>query len=317
MSSDDKSRSAHWEAYWNAAAGRRAAVSGDAPGDLFDHVWQRFLKEALGANSEPRLLDLACGAGVLLDRALETSSSLSVNGQFVGLDYAVSAAASVARKPAPAEEAVVQGVAASASALPFADGAFDIVISQFGVEYAGLDAFDEAARVLAPGGVIQFIIHHKDGGIDRECTENARVLDAVLKSGLFETAIDAIRGPDVDGAIAKLKDILASLKSCLDGDPVAAKQMLGRLMGDVAQLVSRRQAYHPSEAIGWCEAMRGEIVLYEGRMRAMMQSALDEAGVAEARTRLGRCGATIAMPEALMPKGKIIPAAWLLRTAPA
>ena len=67
-SSSQDSSAAHWEAYWNAAGGRSAAVSGDAPGDLFDEIWRRFLRDALGRAAAPSLLDLACGAGVLLDR---------------------------------------------------------------------------------------------------------------------------------------------------------------------------------------------------------------------------------------------------------
>lgn len=315
MTSSRTSQAAHWEAYWGAASGRRAAVSGDAPGDLFDEIWRAFLANALSAREKLSLLDLACGAGVILDRALEIAgASAGVNdARFVGLDYAGSAAAAVARKQTP-KNAAITGVAASAAELPFTNGAFDFVISQFGIEYAGMNAFDEAARTLAPGGAMQFIIHYRGGGIDHECTENARVLKAILQHGLLDVAMDAIRGPDHDDAIAKLKTVFALLKPCLEGERVAAKDMLARLLGDVSQLVSRRKAYAPAEALGWCEAMRTEVVLYEGRMRAMTQSALDGAGVKDARARLASCGAKIATPEVLTPKGKTIPAAWLLKT---
>jgi len=309
------SQAAHWEAYWGAASGRRAAVSGDAPGDLFDGIWRSFLMDALSVRETASLLDLACGAGVILDRALEIAgASTAVNdARFIGLDYAGSAAAAVARKKPP-KNAAIYGVAASAAELPFADGAFDIVISQFGSEYAGMNAFSEAARMLAPGGAMQFIMHYKGGGIDRECSENARVLAAILQQGLFDVAMEAIRGPDHDGAADKLKTVFAALKPCLEGERVAAKEMLARLLGDVSQLVSRRQAYAPAEALGWCEAMRAEVMLYEGRMRAMTQSALESVGVKEARDRLASCGANMATPEVLPPKGKTAAAAWLLKT---
>lgn len=313
MISVDRSRSAHWEAYWNAATSRRAAVSGDAPGDLFDGIWRGFLTNQMSERVEPSLLDIACGAGVLLDRVFEASKAIGNSGQFIGLDYAVSAAASIALRSPPAG-ALLHGVAASAAALPFADGAFDVVISQFGIEYAGPDAFEEAARILAPGGALQFVIHYKGGGIDLECTENSRVLQAILQSGLFEIAVEALRGPDAEGAVAKLNSIFETLKSCLEGERVAAKEMLARLLGDVSRLVARRQAYHPAEAAGWCEAMRSEVALYESRMRAMTDSALDQAGIEAARERLGAHGAKILLPEALTPAGKNAPAAWLLRT---
>lgn len=308
--------SAHWQAYWSAPEGRRAAVSGDAAGAIFDEVWRRFLRAAFASKTNPSFLDLACGAGVVLERAMEAIDGGQVEKiLFVGLDFAPSAAAAIARKTAP-DEAIVAGVAATADTIPFSDGVFDIVVSQFGLEYAGLGAFDEAARVLAPGAAFQFVVHYKDGAIYRECCENRRVLDAILESGFFETIIAAIRGPDHDGAIAKLNSIFDSLKRLLEGDRVAAKEMLGRLLSDAARLVARRQAYHPDEAVAWCEAMRNELALYEGRMRAMTQSALDRAGIEAARNRLLAQNPSIFRPEvnALTPQGSSIPAAWLLKT---
>jgi SAM-dependent methyltransferase len=54
-------------------------------------------------------------------------------------------------------------VAGTATALPFADRAFDVVFSAFGalqfVQDAG-DAVDESARVLRPGGVFAFSVTH-------------------------------------------------------------------------------------------------------------------------------------------------------------
>ena len=45
---------------------------------------------------------------------------------------------------------------------------FDVIISQFGIEYAGLDAFAEIAPFLAPGGQLNMLCHIKDGAIYAE-----------------------------------------------------------------------------------------------------------------------------------------------------
>ena len=50
----------------------------------------------------------------------------------------------------------------SVAQLPFSDAKFDAVISQFGIEYADLQfAIPEALRVLRPGGLLGFLMHHE------------------------------------------------------------------------------------------------------------------------------------------------------------
>jgi hypothetical protein len=48
-------------------------------------------------------------------------------------------------------------------ALPFEAGTFDLVVSQWGLEYSNLEiSTPEVLRVLAPGGRIQLLLHHVD-----------------------------------------------------------------------------------------------------------------------------------------------------------
>ncbi|GJL90980.1 class I SAM-dependent methyltransferase [Hyphococcus sp.] len=300
----------HWQAYWQTAGAGSAAVSGDAPGDLFDWQWRDFFSRSFTSRQHPTLLDLACGAGVVTGRAIEAGAH--TGSLLCGVDYASAAAAALNQKPAPSGY-VVSGVAASVNQLPFLSGSFDIVVSQFGLEYAGLDAFREAARILAAGGSAQFITHYKDGGIDRECSANAHTLTAIIESDLFELAIAVIRGFAPEATDRQLHTVLVGLKSHLDGEPLAAKQMLSRLLPDVATLLSRRQAYGEVEALGWLAAMRNEVMLYADRMNAMTASAIGADGVKIAAELLASHGAVVESPAPLMPQGRSVPAAWLLR----
>ena len=59
-------------------------------------------------------------------------------------------------------------VAGTATALPFADDAFDVVFSAFGALQFVADAgraVDEAARVLRPGGTVR-VLGHASGALD-------------------------------------------------------------------------------------------------------------------------------------------------------
>lgn len=116
-----------------------------------EHFWFRgfrrfvepFVREAAGARSNARILDCGSGTGVNLPL-------LARHGRVVGIDVTWKGL-SFARDRG--ERRIAQ---ASAAALPFADGTFDVVAS-FDVIYALPDrveaeALREMHRVLRPGG---------------------------------------------------------------------------------------------------------------------------------------------------------------------
>jgi SAM-dependent methyltransferase len=93
-----------------------------------------------------RVLDVACGTGVLARAAaIRTGSS----GAVTGLDLSPRMLA-VAARLSP----TLTWREGSAEALPFPDGAFDVVVSQFGLMFVPDPtlALREMIRVLTPGG---------------------------------------------------------------------------------------------------------------------------------------------------------------------
>lgn len=96
-----------------------------------------------------RVLDVACGTGVVTRMA---AAAVGQSGSVAGLDIAP-AMLKVARESTP-DELGIQWCEADAEALPFADGTFDVVLCQMGLQFFPdpLGALREMRRVLAPGG---------------------------------------------------------------------------------------------------------------------------------------------------------------------
>lgn len=110
------------------------------------------LKSRVGSMNRSRILEVAAGTGVVT-RALASLPDPQISIVATDLNQAM------------LDEAVAAGTArpvrwrqADASALPFDDGEFDLVVCQFGVMFFPdkAKAFSEARRVLAPGGVFLF-----------------------------------------------------------------------------------------------------------------------------------------------------------------
>ncbi len=97
-----------------------------------------------------RALDIACGTGVVARLA---APLVGPNGSVVGLDLSPSMLA-VAHERADAEGVVIRWQEGDASALPFDEASFDLVLNQQGLQYIPdkSAALHEMCRVLVPGG---------------------------------------------------------------------------------------------------------------------------------------------------------------------
>jgi ubiquinone/menaquinone biosynthesis C-methylase UbiE len=149
---------------------------------MFAH-WVRPLLELVGPREGERLLDVACGTGVVARRAVEM---VGAPGRVVGLDMNASMLA-VARTLGPG----VEWREGNALALPFEDGSFDVVVCQQGAQYfadpgAGIE---EMRRVLAPGGRVGVVTW-------------ASIEQNVGNHAIF-TALERQLGPDVARYVAQ------------------------------------------------------------------------------------------------------------------
>ncbi|MDQ5809038.1 MAG: class I SAM-dependent methyltransferase, partial [Actinomycetota bacterium] len=107
---------------------------------------------AAGIAPGDRVLDVATGSG---NAAL---AAARLGARVTGLDL-VPELLDVARTRAATESLEIELVAGDAEALPFADGAFDRVISVVGIQFAPRHQVvaGELVRVCAPGGTIALV----------------------------------------------------------------------------------------------------------------------------------------------------------------
>lgn len=153
--SDAAARRAAWSAYWQAGALHSCVGSWSGNyGGAIAAFWSRsFAALANGA----RVLDLATGNGPLPQLLLQQRPDDAA----LRIDAVDAAALAPAWYRADAQPRLRfhQGVAMEA--LPFADGSFDLVTSQYGFEYADrAPALAELLRVLAPRGRVALVMHH-------------------------------------------------------------------------------------------------------------------------------------------------------------
>jgi ubiquinone/menaquinone biosynthesis C-methylase UbiE len=160
--------------------------------------WAPRVAEAAGIEAGQRVLDVACGTGVLARTAAEW---VGPGGAVVGLDLNDGMLA-VAQRKAPA----IEWRQGWAEALPFDDGSFDAVVSQFGLMFFEdrRAALQEMTRVLQPGGRLAVAVWDT---LDR--SPGYAALTELLRRLFGDQAAHALRAPFVLGDLQLLQALFA------------------------------------------------------------------------------------------------------------
>lgn len=155
-----------WTLFWADSTQSRCAAGAPAIWQSLERHWTAFARTlARGAH----VLDLGCGAGAVGRLLLAARADL----QITGID-----AARVPRSTLPRME-LVPGT--DMESLPFENGSFAAVVSQFGFEYGRTEeAAGEVGRVLAPGGELSLLVHHSQSEIVRASRERLGAVTAFL-----------------------------------------------------------------------------------------------------------------------------------------
>lgn len=304
-----------WDAYWQGTAEVGAWTAGGVSHPAIAAFWQDFFR-TVRLPAPQALLDIASGNGSVIDCAMSVLGETSLDVTCV--DISESAVAGIRRRFPN-----VRGVVCDAASLPLDGARFDIVTSQFGVEYAGLRAVEEAARMPASQGWLALLLHYRGGVIHGECAASLEAIGQTQRSRFIPLAIDmfqagfaAVRGADrapYDEAARCLAPAAEALEAVVKNmGEHAAGGTMADLYAGVARIHSRLPNYDPDEVLGWLQRMESELDAYAGRMSSMIGSAIDRDAFEAICTAIDSRGWTVKQAGPLTPPGQELPLAWAL-----
>jgi ubiquinone/menaquinone biosynthesis C-methylase UbiE len=306
----------NWDSYWHGTGGVGAYSSGGVSHPVIQTFWDEFFQAARQSHDKPKMIDIASGNGVVVEHALATYEDEHID--VTCLDVSEAAIANIKQRFPD-----ITGVVSDARSIPLDSGGFDIATSQFGVEYAGLEAVDETARLLVAGGKLALLMHHQEGSIKQECVESLDAIHQLQESRFIPLAIDmftagfaAVQGANRDSyeaAATKLAPAITALEAIMTQYGLhVAGDTIGQLYDDVARIHQRIQHYEPDETLDWLKAMDSELGAYAGRMSSMTQSATGHKDFEKIVAGLRDMGYKIERADALVAAENELPLAWAL-----
>jgi SAM-dependent methyltransferase len=251
-----------WTAFWADAAQSHCVAGAPAIQRSLAAHWTAL---AGSMRADTCVLDLGCGAGVVGSWMLGARPELRVTGvDLARLNHQLHPQLELV-SGTPMED------------LPFDDGLFGAVVSQFGFEYARRDlAAREIARVLRPGGALSLLVHHAGSPVLSNNRNRLAVLELLL-SARMQTAFCEADAPALGALLSALRerypddDLLCQLSRALPPrlrlpapDRVATWNAIGRALAPERCLLQALRAscvsevrlnewLHPLHAV--CESM--------------------------------------------------------------
>ncbi len=282
---------AHWDQFWQQGE-TTCCDDAHSPGhaQAIAKAWTSLFESAPAGST---VLDLCTGNGSVLAIAAAVSNIESG----LGVDSA---------RTSPSLEPGFEFLRASVTDLPLDDRRFDIVTSQFGIEYTPIEtSMAEVARVLKPSGRSVFVVHAADGvtaeGARRQLDDLAELLDerqpfpaareALDKVVTLERAgspPDSAARADAEAAYGRFYAGLEWLGSAWQGRPAGdVFRNTGALLQHTFQ---HREAFPLATLLGKVEETEASVGFHRDRLRALVAAARDRRGMealADIATGLG------------------------------
>jgi uncharacterized protein (DUF1330 family)/trans-aconitate methyltransferase len=189
--------------------------------------WGSVVSEAAGVKAGDRVLDVACGTGVL---AMAVAERVGPDGKVAGLDPSGDMLG-VARRKSDR----IEWREGRAEAIPFPDESFDAVVSQFGFMFFEdrVAALREMMRVLRPGGRLAVAVCDS---LDR--SPGYAALAGLLQRLFGERIANAFRAPFALGDQERLLSLCA--EAGIAGAKVAQHQGTVRFAAIEAMISTER-----------------------------------------------------------------------------
>jgi len=296
-----------WSVFWHSDQLQSCLPATSSAGiENLQGRWRCFF-DALPDGAE--FLDLGTGNGGLATQAVAASQTRARPFSIHGVDLADIDPASFVSSADSLLAGVEFYARTSMEALPFDDGHFDAVASQYAIEYSDMSkSLPEALRVLKSGGAFCFLLHADDGVLKQRCFLQEEQAQVILDSALFMATEDMLRclvsaevvnTPDsiaaAEQAIATLKRVFDELEAQFTHDE--DRSLVDNLFAAIRSLPDLRRSHGIDRLIAMAQDIQNLLHAQARRLAAMQKAALNDSAAKELVDRLEDHGATAVLLE--------------------
>jgi len=268
-------RNQGWRNYWKEDRNESCVAENTATATAIRERWIELFSDLANGS---RILDVATGNGALLAHAAIAAERGALNFSLTGVDLAdIDPVRYVSGIPDSLRKAEFKGGVA-AEKLPFSDASFDVVVSQYGLEYADLDkALAEVERVLTAGGRLLWLAHNDKSLVVEQNQDQIRQVEFLLASGSPLKAMGSLvakikKRRNLEHANQKLRTALTAAEQyCFDHPPAKVIRDVCTVIAETAQ---NWQAFRPQDLDKMLSDSRSRLIAHRQRINDLLAAVI-------------------------------------------
>jgi SAM-dependent methyltransferase len=253
-----------WNDYWRNNGDVQSLYSdkNGKPFKEFSFFWNSALP---GTKRDLKILDIACGTGALFKSLNDVCFDT-----IAGLDCSEVALGSFNKNFPQAKTFLTNGTKLPKNIVK----TFDVIVSQFGIEYLGKNAVVDVLNSLKPNAEFIALCHFKGGHIHSRYEKERRAIEQLFFIDAFEVSLSLVHEAMSNEAstMTKMTSFIDKLKSDMDLNVGGCSHFIG----GIEQLFSSFSAYHPNDITGWIKGMRTQLETTLSRVQVITDVALSE-----------------------------------------
>ena len=269
-----------WDNYWTETQNKSGQKFSAIKSELVERYWQNEITQLDKQFLQGNVIEIACGNGELLNQVIQLPNISK--SQLYATDISLSALINVKERLN-----VEHRFISDAAKLPLENQQFSLIMSRYGSEYAGKEAFSEMLRIAAPTAQVMLLMHSVNGEIYQECKRNFDAINDTISSSffpltrdLFQSAFSVMKGAD-QGLYQQSASNFLSAKSRVEhhitqfGTNITAG-FLPNILNQILDIHDRIEYYNSVELDNWLAKLELDIEAYKARMKSMLNAALSE-----------------------------------------
>ena len=276
-----------WRDYWKSDRPASCVPENEATAKEIAEYWIGMFAELPDGS---RILDIATGNGILLAHAATAAGQAGKTFELTGVDLAeIDPRKFLSKSPAGFENARFIGGTAAEN-LPFGEGEFDVVVSQYGLEYAELEkALAEVERVLAPGGKLVWLAHSEDSEVVQQNRGQGAQVEYLLAQRGPVDAMEKFtarirKGKSPSHAGQRLQAVLVDAEAYCRQNPPAT--IVTDVCTVIAETANRWQAYRPDDLFHMLTDSRRRLIRHRQRINDLIGAVMSPKRLQRVEQRL-------------------------------
>ncbi|MBB3061969.1 class I SAM-dependent methyltransferase [Microbulbifer rhizosphaerae] len=272
----------HWNDFWNQGF---ITTFGETLPTNYTGNLRNFWEEVfLSLENHCKILDVATGNGAIASIAADKISRSNKDVSIYAADAAV-ISESVKQLPLKTKElrkSINFFSNTPCESLPFSQEHFDLVTSQFGIEYSDWNlSLKEIFRVLKTGASAHFVCHHEKSSIVAPSMSEASIYESAMKKyRIFDAAIGFIQiiattgCPTNQQASTQLNKTINDFRLEFSGN-----QLCSSLIAEIAEPMKRLRAIGTERVLTQLKSRKAEFESAHARLLDMKNAALNDTDI--------------------------------------